>query len=476
MGETVVRLLLVSVVAGLCFRPLSAQPTMVVGEVVDAERIPSLIHVKRVTYPGLQLAVWEGEILVDSAGRFDWSVGPLEAPTLFELVAPPWSWMVLIRPNESAQLRLAPAQRVPQRLLGSPGRSTWIGEHPTHRLDSLMSTVSRSNDLRAESLVLRTSGVGLVGRDSLTALSETLEATFMDQWNAALALSDSETERHILWHIRLIEAANAGTSRVRLDSLWKLSNFAPLEQDWEALLTSLGGFASWQLVHGTWWEDSDVNWLKMSEALFLANRDSMAAAMGPTWEHADAAELGAAWLHKALIAPDAFTKSVWETIPFPRPFFVAYEALTLDRQRGRAGGLVGDLPWTLPNGELGSIREQCRQPWVVILAVKNGSSIARREREVYNQVAESMNRRDVCWVVLSLDENEDDWRETLSARRTLEETIGWVGNSPQVMEQLGLTVIPQVILLNEDNTIVRGEMPLPGMGLQQVLERTLPKL
>ena len=73
--------------------------------------------------------------------------------------------------------------------------------------------------------------------------------------------------------------------------------------------------------------------------------------------------------------------------------------------------------------------EQCRQPWTVILALKNGFGLAAREREVFSQIAGNMDRRDVCWVVLSLDENEANWRQTLSGRRTLDETVGLVGNT-----------------------------------------------
>ena len=136
---------------------------------------------------------------------------------------------------------------------------------------------------------------------------------------------------------------------------------------------------------------------------------------------------------------------------------------------------MGDLPWTLPNGELSSMFEQCRQPWTVVLALKNGSGLAAREREVFSQVAENLDRRDVCWVVLSLDENEESWRKTLSGRRTLDETVGWVGNNPRVMEDLGIVVIPQVVVLDEDGNIASSTMPLPSKGLQRRLQAALPK-
>ena len=108
------------------------------------------------------------------------------------------------------------------------------------------------------------------------------------------------------------------------------------------------------------------------------------------------------------------------------------------------------------------------------MALKNGSGLAARERAVFSQVAENLDRRDVCWVVLSLDENDENWRRTLSGRRTLDETVGWVGNNPRVMESLGLAVVPQVIVLNEDGKIVGRNIPLPSEGLQRYLQTKLP--
>jgi len=452
-----------------------AQGTSLNGRLIDFETSPSLIHVKEVTYPGLQLATWRNEILVDESGNFSWDIGELKSTALFELVAPPWSWMVMVRPDEKAELHLAPGRRVPQRLWGSPGISSWLGMHPTASLDSLMGFLSRANDLRAESLVLRTSGVGLQGRDSLNALIANLDSTFQRGWEASIQQAEESMERDLLWQMKLIAATNAGRSKRTLDSLWNESPFAASERSWESLLKSPGGFGSWQLVFGDWWQDDEVDWSKINDAIFLADRDSLAVSMGPSWKNASASMLAAAWLDKALQAPDAYTKLVWETIPFPKPFFEAYEALIVDRQVGCSGSMVGDIPWTLPNGELGSIKEQCRQPWTVVLLVKNGSATARREREMFNQIAESMDRRDVCWVVLSLDVNETEWRETLSGRRTLDETVGWVGNSPRVMEQLGAVVVPQVVVLDEEGKLSGRDIPLPSLGLESRLVKMLPK-
>jgi hypothetical protein len=449
--------------------------TVVHGTIQDEAGIPSIIHVKRVDYPALQLGTWQGEILVNDSGAFDWHL-PLDEPQgLYELVAPPWSWMVWVREGEQSTLHLQAGNATARRLMGSPGQSRWEGTHPTHWMDSLVAFQNRANRLRAEALVLRSSGVDLGNRDSLRALSAELDAAFDRRWNQAIAECQGEWECDLAWQIKLNEAASSGRSARHLDSLWRASSMAQPYRTWESRLYSPGAYAGWRTAYGSWWQGSDVDWNKLREALFSAELDSLAAGMGGRWRDAGRDEMAAAWLDKAMDAPDAFVRSVWETFRFPDAFIAAYEALRSERRIGRRGWEVGDLAWTLPNGELGSVREQCMQPWTVVLALKNGSGLAVREREMFSQLAEDFNRRDVCWVVLSLDDSEANWRQTLSGRRTLDETVGWVGNNPRVMESLGLVVVPQVVLLDEDGKIAETNMPLPSAGLKRKLIELLPR-
>jgi hypothetical protein len=436
------------------------------------EATPSLIHVKRIRYPALQLGTWQEEILVDEAGVFHWNA-PGEG--LYELVAPPWSWMVWVRPEEPSALQLSGGSSTARRLLGSPGQSSWSGEHPTQWMDSLVGLQRRANRLRAEALVLRSSGIAIQQRDSLAQLNAALAAAFESEWTQAVNGCTSEWECDLAWQIKLNEAAGSGQSQFVLDSLWTKSSMGAPNRTWASRLASPGAYSGWLAVHGGWWLKSQVDWEKMNEAVFTANMDSLASAMGGRWKSVDRSEMAAAWLDKAMDQPDALVRSVWETFPFPEPFVAAYDALREYRKIGRSGYAVGDLSWTLPNGDLSSIAEQCQQPWTVILALKNGSGIAAREREVFSQVAENLDRRDVCWVVLSLDENEANWRQTLSGRRTLDETVGWVGNNPRVMESLGLAVVPQVIVLDEHGKIAGRNMPLPSEGLQRRLQSVLPR-
>lgn len=449
--------------------------SVVRGTVQDDSGIPSLIHVKFVDYPALQLGTWEGEILVDEAGNFEWTLPEDRTEGLYELVAPPWTWMVWARAGEAATLHLKPGAATARTLVGSPGRYHWEGEHPTQWMDSLVAFQIRSNRLRAEALVLRSSGVSLSTRDSLRDLSRSLETEFESRWSKAVAECQGTWECDLAWQIKLNEAVSSGRSQRTLDSLWLQSSMGQSNRTWASRLASPGAYSGWRAVYGGWWQERQVDWAKLNEAVFTANLDSLAAGMGGRWMEASREEMAAAWLDKAIEEPDALARSVWETFPFPSEFSAAYDALRNQRRVGRHGWEVGDLAWTLPNGELSSVREQCQQPWTVILALKNGSGLATREREMFTQVAENMDRRDVCWVVLSLDDNEEDWRQTLSGRRTLDETVGWVGNNPRAMETLGLAVVPQVVVLDEDGKLVGRNVPLPSEGLQRRLSALLPK-
>ncbi len=443
------------------------------GTVLLEGGAPSIVHVKRIDYPALQLGTWQEEILVDEDGGFRWNAPDSEG--LFELVAPPWSWMVWIRPEETAALHLSAGSSTARRLLGSPGVATWHGEHPTQWMDSLVGMQRRANRLRAESLVLRRSGVNVQQRDSLFQLNATLETAFESVWQHAVDNCASEWECDLAWQIKLNEALASAQPRATLDSLWTASSMGDSNRTWASRLASPGAFSGWLAVHGGWWQERQVDWKKLNEAVFAANIDSLASAMGGRWRHVDRAELAAAWLDKAMDQPDALVRSVWDTFSFPSEFAAAYQGLRDFRKIGQAGHAVGDLSWTLPNGELSSLFEQCQQPWTVVLVLKNGSGLAAREREVFSQVADNLDRRDVCWVVLSLDENEANWRKTLSGRRTLDETVGWVGSNPRVMENLGIAVIPQVVVLDKDGNIASSTMPLPSEGLQRRLQALLPQ-
>ena len=86
---------------------------------------------------------------------------------------------------------------------------------------------------------------------------------------------------------------------------------------------------------------------------FLADGDSLAAAMGPRWRDEPWSEVAAAWLDKAISSPSELTELVWSTFRFPKPFLVAYERLTVQRAEGQSGSTVGSVPWDAAQWRVG---------------------------------------------------------------------------------------------------------------------------
>jgi hypothetical protein len=148
------------------------------------EAAPSLIHVRQFDYPGISSGEWMDEILVSSDGSFVWELEVLNHPTLFELSAPPWSWMIVVRPNESAQLELAPGNQA-QSLYGVSGFSNWLGTHPTNTLDSLLVTQRTLTGQTAASVMLRMNGVNQIELDSMAQEKKSIDDAYESAWSQA---------------------------------------------------------------------------------------------------------------------------------------------------------------------------------------------------------------------------------------------------------------------------------------------------
>lgn len=471
------RLGLTHLVVSLSFTAAVGQstPTVVEGYWLDSQAIlsqfgsPSLIHVRKVHTPPINAGEWVDEILVDESGFFQWQIIDLNEPTLFELSAPPWSWLVVVRPDEPAELRLSPSPLVAQSLTRTPGRASWIGAHPSVVLDSLARVHQSLSTSLSEPLMLRMSGVALVSQDSLISEWNRIQASYLDIWNWAEGEIKEDWARDLLWQDRLRWLANSGAKQHELDSIWARSDPGRPDKTWEDRLKSPGAFSAWSQVVGRWWLDSEVDWLAMNSSVFMANMDSLRTSMGISWMSKDMEEVAAAWLFKAIVEPDELVERVWETMPFTQSFREAYRGLEESRRMGRAGWKPAEVRLILPNGELDELSNQCLQPWKVVLIVKEGSSAANRERELFTEIQENSNRKDVCWLVASIDANEDAWRKSLSRRRSLEEETVWIGNNPQVFEDLGIYGVPQIVVMDPSGQLTRPFL-LPSLGLEAQLK------
>jgi hypothetical protein len=84
-----------------------------------------------------------------------------------------------------------------------------------------------------------------------------------------------------------------------------------------------------------------------------------------------------------------------------------------------------------------------------------------------------LDRKDLAFIVLSLDTSEADWMKTASRRLSNRETVRWIGADARLMEALGLVAVPQLVALDGEGRIAPGIQALPSQGLEAQLQRVL---
>jgi hypothetical protein len=105
--------------------------------------------------------------------------------------------------------------------------------------------------------------------------------------------------------------------------------------------------------------------------------------------------------------------------------------------------------------------------WLVALVVQANSPSAAAERQVFNRIAERFEdrRRDVKFVVLSIDGKEQLWQSTLRARASRKEQTRWLGAVPERWDEWGIASVPMVVALDPAGRISRQVHSLPSQGL-----------
>jgi len=456
---------------------IQSQESLILNGVVDGfdeeQNVPSLLHVRHFSAPAIGHGEWLTEALVLEDGSFTCDLGKLSDVAWLEFSAPPWSWMVLVRPDEPATLHLSPGGNVSNRLMQVSGNARWEGEHPSTFLDSLARFQADWMNELALPLLLKSEGIQHGSQDSLDALLQKAQVDFHQLWKAGEDWMTSQVFEDLRWRALWSWELGLGRSQKALDSMWNAWNASRPVQHLEERLASPGWFDGWVVRHDHWWKHREVDEARMNEAIFLADMDTLGSAMGSSWVGASSEDLAAAWLIKAMDAPDELTSRVWETMPFSKAFQDLHKTWVADRRVGRTGDRPSNIRWTLPNGYLDSLGGECPGRWVVMLVVRNGSASASREREIFSEIAENQAFKEICWLVLSVDATEEDWRSSLSARRSIKEQLVWLGNNPKHYEALGIRTIPQVISVDPQGFLSNKIQALPSQGLESEVERLL---
>jgi hypothetical protein len=429
---------------------------------------PAVVHVFEVTDPAAGKEVWREVAVVRDSGRFEVS-GPASGVAFLVFECPPYRWQVLVRAGETAVAECRPPTAAALRLHGIPGGVRWVGSHPSAALDSLAVTQARLEAEAARDLLLLSGGVAggtsLVDAQRVRAVQEAFR-TAVDRARRELAGAEPA-------FLDAVAAAEARWSRTWSVGGKRMASPAPERAGRidDELLRSPGYVAWMREEWAAWWKHPSLDGSALRSAIATLPADSLkalGAAMG--LPEGDAWHWGGAWLVRAIEEPGPTVDEVFRRFSFSPAIEDAYR--TLRDERAALPGLEG-VQWLTPAEERVLAEDALGKGWEVLLIVRNGSATAERERELLAGIRERSERRDVGFTVLSVDPSIEAWEATVAARRS-RERLGWLGNDPRAFRRLGLTAVPQAIMIGPDGRFYPDCSVLPSRGLEECLGR-LPR-
>jgi hypothetical protein len=363
---------------------------------------------------------------------------------VYQVEAPPFVWDVRMIDGELAIPVLSVPERPAMRMRGVPGTVAWPTGHLWSELDA------RSREL-------------LAFRDAMDYASWLLSGAV----SGGASLVDSLA----------LDSARAAVTRVfdQLDVLAHLANSDDRTKDWllasellwmqhagiapELLLVKLadrcGARTSQDLATSPGWVDAVVT------AFARQGRDSLA--FHPCLES------WACFAHAASNPsrqPDRQGNAC--SLDGEPAIAALLERVFFEQNRKRHPEQLESLRWTLPNGDL---EKWEAGRWAVFLVLRSGSATADRERTLFEAQRQASKRRDVDWVILSVDPSAADWERTMNGRASTSETTRWIGMNPERMEELGIYAVPQIVVVDPEGSLVQEKSVLPSEGLDALLAR-----
>ena len=445
------------------------------GRVEGGGRVPAVVQVFRVDAATGQRAYW-GVGVPDEEGRFEVGVEVgLDQPERVELEAPPYLWQAIVRPGEAALLVLVQPERGPARLRGVPGGVRWEGEHP----EAVLASVAAAQDrlLRELNYDLTVGSGAVAGGGALVAPErvDSIRGVYRELWEGAQEQLRGENFAAVwadhLWKLRADWIAVAESQPVA---------WAELEQRLAQRLAELGlagvlqtepVLETWRVARRSWWTRPEVDPDQLRASLRSSTWDSVAVAMGRPQEPQAALEL--CWWVQARQAGVESIAQALMLLPFSGPMVQVCDRMRNASMPGSPGYSVGDFQWTTPSGDWEHRRETADAPWTLLLVVRAGSSAADLERQIFESIRKRLDRKDLAFIVLSLDTHEADWMKTASRRQSSRETVRWIGADARLMEALGLVTVPQLVALDGNGRITPAIRALPSQGLEAQLQRAL---
>ena len=446
-------ILLVAVALISCINQSYCQtviPGKMIGFSESSTEMPSFIYLYEVL-DGLEgVKKFVDIISVSTQGDFSFSQ-PKEYTRVYEIEAPPWSWNVIVRSDgaEKDTLSLIKPGVGVRRLRGNIARAVWGDDHPLFQYDSLRLLASALDDLVLYDRMILSGAVG--GARSLA------DSIYVDSINqvfekACLQLLESQTfiqescysdlVRSRLWQWR----KDSGWGGDKLNEVWCEEMKFDTYRGKVEKARSPGWCSSWIEVYGEWYKG--VEHLDSVEM----NVDELDFAMW-WWDIVEPHSLASVWWTQNPDSPLAALRSLrgvelWDENDLESSF------------------------WTTPSLEVVPF-DELYGLWSIILVVKNGSGTSLKEWSAFRAMENSLKskRKDLQFVVLSIDGTQKEWESLVSKRKSISETLRWVGSDCRWLDGLDINAIPQTIIISPSLQVYSNSSLRPSNGLGSLLSK-----
>lgn len=384
------------------------------------------------------------------------------------LEAPPYAWNLIIEPASGDSIYLHKPSGGPTRLRGVQGACSFSNadQHPhtiytefSNKLAELENLIMY--DRMAQSGAIK-GGLNLVNESYMDSVEHVFDSIYFDATHSP-QMQNRQFYLDLMQAKKLQWMRESGESEEVVAQAWDRYDEAP--RSIYEKITSPGWCSSYVIANGNWY-NNPVPHLNSWVASGLV--DSIATHLNCTeteaqiamwwWDIASPSQMTSGWWARYEGTPVGHLRSLKfnEDLLFNSNNFI-------------------DQKWTTPSADIVSVDELYGK-WTVILVVKYGSTMSLREWNALRSVEKSIKllRNDLRFVVLSVDEKEEQWNKVLKYRKSTEETVRWVGADTRWLDGFGTKSVPQVVVVTPGIEIYNSGAPSPSNGLLRFLEN-LPK-
>ena len=419
----------------------------------SSSEIPSFIYLYEILEGVEGVKKFVDIISVSDQGDFSLPQ-PKEYTRVYEIEAPPLSWKVIVRSDgvEKDTLSLIKPSVGVRRLRGNIARAVWGNDHPLFKYDSLRLLASVLDELVLYDRMVLFGAVG--GASSLA------DTVYIDSINqifekACLQLLESESFINEPYYSDLVRSRlwqwrkDSGWGSEKLNQVWREEIEFDTGRSKVEKARSPGWCSSWIEVHGEWYKG--VEHLDSVEM----NVDELDFAMW-WWDIMEPHSLASVWWSQNPDSPLSELRSL--------------RGVELWDENDLESNL-----WTTPSLDLVPFDELYGN-WSVILVVKNGSGTSLKEWNAFRAVENSLKskRKDLQFVILCIDGTQNEWERLISKRKSISETLRWVGSDCRWLDGLDINSIPQTIIISPSLQVYSNSSLRPSNGLGNLLSK-LPR-